>query len=108
MTAGRGDDTKLFPLRGELDPHTGIAAHGDSGAVKHRAAGEGLRGAEAGAVQVSHGNDLLTGAQVGGEPENYDPEAWGITVLGPGAVIAAGETVKPNTMLNAEHKEVSR
>ena len=48
------------------------------------------------------------GAQVGGEPENYDPEAWGITVLGPGAVIAAGETVKPNTMLNAEHKEVSR
>ncbi|MBD5162941.1 MAG: glucose-1-phosphate adenylyltransferase [Oscillibacter sp.] len=48
------------------------------------------------------------GAQVGGNPEDYDPDEWGITVLGPGAVISAGETVKPKTMLNSEHKEVSR
>ncbi len=48
------------------------------------------------------------GAKVGGNPEDYDPDEWGITVLGPGAVISAGETVKPKTMLNSEHKEVSR
>ena len=47
-------------------------------------------------------------AHVGGNPEDYDPDEWGITVLGPGAVISAGETVKPKTMLNSEHKEVSR
>ena len=48
------------------------------------------------------------GAAVGADPESCDPESWGITVLGPGTAIAAGETVKPKTMLNSEHKEVSR
>ena len=48
------------------------------------------------------------GAQVGGNPEDCDPDKWGVTVLGPNAVISAGETVLPNTMLNSEHKEVSR
>ncbi|MDE7220647.1 MAG: glucose-1-phosphate adenylyltransferase [Oscillospiraceae bacterium] len=48
------------------------------------------------------------GAVVGADPESYDPDAWGITVLGPNTAIAAGETVKPKTMLNSEHKEVSR
>ncbi len=48
------------------------------------------------------------GAVVGGDPESCDPDAWGITVLGPGTAIAAGETVKPKTMLNREHQEVSR
>ena len=48
------------------------------------------------------------GAAVGADPESCDPESWGITVLGPGTAIAAGEIVKPKTMLNSEHKEVSR
>ena len=48
------------------------------------------------------------GAVVGADPESCDPEEWGITVLGPGTSIAAGETVKPKTMLNSEHMEVSR
>ena len=48
------------------------------------------------------------GAVVGADPESCDPDAWGITVLGPGTAIAAGETVKPKTMLNREHQEVSR
>ena len=48
------------------------------------------------------------GAVVGGDPESCDPDQWGITVLGPGTTIAAGEVVKPKTMLNSEHKEVSR
>ena len=48
------------------------------------------------------------GAVVGADPESCDPESWGITVLGPNSVIAAGETVKPKTMLNSEHREVSR
>ena len=48
------------------------------------------------------------GAVIGGDPESCDPEEWGITVLGPNTVISAGETVKPKTMLNSEHKEVSR
>ena len=48
------------------------------------------------------------GAVVGADPESCDPDAWGITVLGPGTAIAAGETVKPKTMLNSEHQEVSR
>lgn len=48
------------------------------------------------------------GAVVGGDPESCDPEEWGITVLGPNSTIAAGEVVKPKTMLNIEHQEVSR
>ncbi len=48
------------------------------------------------------------GAVVGGDPESCDPEEWGITVLGPNSSIAAGEVVKPKTMLNSEHQEVSR
>ncbi|MDE7055600.1 MAG: glucose-1-phosphate adenylyltransferase [Oscillospiraceae bacterium] len=48
------------------------------------------------------------GAVVGGDPESCDPEEWGITVLGPNSTIAAGEVVKPKTMLNSEHQEVSR
>ena len=47
-------------------------------------------------------------AKIGESPENYDPEKWGITVLGPGASIAAGEVIAPKTMLNRELKEVSR
>ena len=45
---------------------------------------------------------------MGGDPESCDPEEWGITVLGPNSTIAAGEVVKPKTMLNSEHQEVSR
>lgn len=48
------------------------------------------------------------GAVVGADPESCEPDECGITVLGPGTAIAAGETVKPKTMLNSEHKEVSR
>ena len=48
------------------------------------------------------------GAVVGADPESCEPDEWGITVLGPGTAIAAGEMVKPKTMLNSEHKEVSR
>ncbi len=47
-------------------------------------------------------------AKIGAAPENYHPEKWGITVLGPGASIAADEVVAPKTMLNRELKEVSR
>lgn len=48
------------------------------------------------------------GATIGGDPESCDPEAWGITVLGPGTVIGEGENVAPKTMLNRDHKEVRR
>ena len=48
------------------------------------------------------------GAKIGESPENYDPDQWGITVLGPGASIAADQVVAPKTMLNRELKEVSR
>ena len=48
------------------------------------------------------------GAVVGGSPESCDPDKWGVTVMGPGSAVAAGETVAPNTMLNRDHKEVSR
>ena len=48
------------------------------------------------------------GASVGGAPENCDPDKWGVTVLGPGACAGPGEVVPPNTMLNRDHKEVSR
>ena len=47
-------------------------------------------------------------AVVGGDPADCDPDKWGITVLGPGTAVEAGETVAPNTMLNRDHKEVSR
>ena len=48
------------------------------------------------------------GATVGDSPENCDPDKWGVTVMGPGSAAAAGEVVAPNTMLNRDHKEVSR
>lgn len=47
-------------------------------------------------------------AKVGGDPAECDPDRWGVTVLGPGAGIAANEIVKPHTMLNRDHQEVSR
>ena len=47
-------------------------------------------------------------ARIGENPEDYDATKWGITVLGPGATIAQGEVVAPNTMLNRDLKEVSR
>ena len=31
------------------------------------------------------------GATVGGDPMDYDPNLWGISVIGPGGVIADGE-----------------
>ena len=51
---------------------------------------------------------IEAGASVGGNPVDSDPDEWGISVLGPNTVIGAGETVAPRTMLNSEHKEVSR
>ena len=48
------------------------------------------------------------GATVGDSPENCDPDKWGVTVMGPGTAIGAGEVVAPNSMLNRDHKEVSR
>jgi glucose-1-phosphate adenylyltransferase len=47
-------------------------------------------------------------ATVGANPESSDPDSWGITVLGPKATISAGEIVRPNTMLDRNHKEVRR
>ena len=49
---------------------------------------------------------VAAGASVGGSPESCDPDAWGITVLGPGTNIEPGEVVAPKTMLNRDHKEV--
>ena len=51
---------------------------------------------------------IEAGAKIGESPENCDSAKWGITVLGPGAAIAEGEVVAPNTMLNRDLKEVSR
>ena len=48
------------------------------------------------------------GATVGGDPMDYDLNLWGISVIGPGGVIADGETVAPKTMLNRCHEEVRR
>ena len=47
-------------------------------------------------------------AKVGGDPMDYDPNRWGISVIGPGGVIEDGEIVAPNTMLNRCHEEVHR
>jgi glucose-1-phosphate adenylyltransferase len=47
-------------------------------------------------------------AKVGGDPMAYNPDEWGIAVVGPGAAIAAGEVVLPKKMLNRKHEEVSR
>ena len=48
------------------------------------------------------------GAKVGGDPMDYDPNVWGISVVGPGGAIADEEVVAPNTMLNCCHEEVHR
>ena len=57
---------------------------------------------------LGEGSQVAEGAKVGDEPGSTDPDAWGITVLGPGCAIAEGETVAPNTMLNRNHQEVLR
>ncbi len=47
-------------------------------------------------------------AKVGGDPAGYDPDQWGIAVLGPATKIGAGEVVAPKKMMNRDHEEVSR
>ena len=66
------------------------------------------RGAVVRYAIVGENCTVEAGASIGGNPEDCDPEKWGVTVLGPNTVIGAGETVSPKTMLNSEHKEVSR
>ncbi len=57
---------------------------------------------------LGEGAQVGEDANVGGDPMDYDPDKWGISVLGPGSVIADKETVAPNTMLNCHHEEVRR
>ena len=66
------------------------------------------RGAVVRYAIVGENCTVEAGACVGGNPEDSDPDKWGISVLGPNTVIGAGEVVAPKTMLNSEHKEVSR
>lgn len=66
------------------------------------------RGAEVKYAILGEGVQIGAGAKVGGAPMDYDPDLWGIAVIGPGGVIAGGETVAPKTMLNRNHEEVSR
>ena len=82
-----------------------------TGTVKNSVLSPGARvedGAEVHYSVLMPGVTVKRGAVVGADPESCEPDEWGITVLGPGTAIAAGETVKPKTMLNSEHKEVSR
>ena len=57
---------------------------------------------------LGEGARIGQGAKVGGDPMDYDPDKWGIAVIGPGAAIEDGEVVAPKTMLNQNHEEVSR
>jgi len=57
---------------------------------------------------LGENSQVGAGAKVGAAPEEADPAAWGITVLGPGCAIADDEVVAPKTMLNRDHKEVCR
>jgi len=66
------------------------------------------RGAVVRYAILGEGCQVEAGAAVGGNPEDSDPEKWGITVLGPGTAIEAGSTIAPHSMLNRENKEVSR
>ena len=66
------------------------------------------RGAVVNYAILGENVQIGAGATVGGDPMDYDPNVWGISVIGPGGVIADGETVAPNTMLNRNHEEVRR
>ena len=66
------------------------------------------RGATVEYAILGEGVRVGAGARVGASPMDYDPDRWGIAVLGPSAVIAAGEVVAPKTMLDSNHEEVSR
>ena len=57
---------------------------------------------------LGENSQVGTDAKVGAAPEETDPATWGITVLGPGCIIADDEVVAPKTMLNRDHKEVCR
>ena len=66
------------------------------------------RGATVEYAILGEGVRVGAGARVGASPMDYDPDRWGIAVLGPSTVIAAGEVVAPKTMLDSNHEEVSR
>ena len=66
------------------------------------------RGAVVQYAILGEGVTVGAGAKVGGDPMTCDPEQWGISVVGPAAAIADGETVAPKTMLNRNHEEVER
>ena len=66
------------------------------------------RGAVVQYAILGEGVTVGAGAKVGGDPMTCDPEQWGISVVGPAAAIADGETVAPKTMLNRNHEEVVR
>jgi glucose-1-phosphate adenylyltransferase len=46
--------------------------------------------------------------RVGGAPENYAPEVWGLTVLAPGCKLDPGRQVKPDTMLSRTGEECAK
>jgi len=66
------------------------------------------RGAKVEYAILGENVHIGAGAQVGGDPMAYNPDEWGIAVVGPGASITAGEVVQPKKMLNRKHEEVSR
>ncbi|MGN0964221.1 MAG: glucose-1-phosphate adenylyltransferase [Dysosmobacter sp.] len=57
---------------------------------------------------LGEGCHVGKGCQVGGAPEDSDPDKWGLTVLAPGCKLEDGRIVPPKTMLNREGEEVKR
>jgi glucose-1-phosphate adenylyltransferase len=58
---------------------------------------------------IAEGVRVGRGARVGSPPETAgDPDSWGVAVIGAHCVIADGETVAANTMLDGGHREVAR
>lgn len=57
---------------------------------------------------IGEGATVGENAKIGGDPAGYDPDRWGITVIGPRSAIQEGETVLPHVMLNCNHEEVKR
>ena len=67
---------------------------------------------EAGAVVeyaiLGEGCTVGAGCQIGGNPMNFEPGNWGLTVLAPGCKVEAGKNVAPGIMLDRNGEEVSK
>ena len=65
-------------------------------------------GAEVAYAILGEGCHVGRNCRVGANPEDCDPDNWGLTVLAPGCQLEEGRIVPAKTMLSRDGEEVSK